>query len=140
MVEPSNTLLLSSKEQLQQDQPGTVESNKAKQIKKHPIKDRIHYFFFLVSFLAVIIFSMAPLLSNVLSGLAVFAKVIIPLVLYGAFFGYLGTNLELDLIGKLSLFGKSITIRKYYNLYISDIIFIVILSIELSFLWDYFYL
>ncbi len=107
---------------------------------EHGIKVRIDYFFFLVSFLAVIIFSMAPLLSDAIFELDLFAKATVPLVVGGAFFGYLGSAIEFDIKIKMGLHKKFVTIERAINLYVSDIIFLVVLLIELTFLWYYIYL
>ena len=104
------------------------------------IKDSTNYFFFLVSFLAVIIFAMAPLLFtlfaklnpsnntslvNFEAQLDLFAKLIVPLVILGTILSYLGTAIDLS---------------KTRTLPLSDVVFLVTLLIELYFVWTYVYL
>ncbi len=103
-------------------------------------KDSVDYFFFLVSFLVVIIFAIAPLYLTVFSKLNptntgslvgfenqldTFAKVIVPLVVLGALLGYLGTRVELS---------KTRTLR------LSTVVFLVAFLVELYFVWVYVYL
>jgi hypothetical protein len=103
-------------------------------------KDSIDYFFFLVSFLAVIIFAIASMYLTVFAKLNPtntaplvsfenqldhFAKVIVPLVIFGVLLGYLGTGVELS---------KTRTLR------MSTIVFSVTLLVELYFVWIYVYL
>ena len=103
-------------------------------------KDPMDYFFFLVSFLVVIIFAIAPLYLTVFSKLNptnteslvsfenqldTFAKVIVPLVVFGALLGYLGTGVE---------------ISKTRILRLSTIVFFVAFLVELYFVWVYVYL
>jgi hypothetical protein len=103
-------------------------------------KDSMDYFFFLVSFLVVIIFAIAPLYLTVFSKLNpvnteslvsfenqmdTFAKVIVPLVVFGALLGYLGTGVEIS---------KTRTLR------LSTIVFLVAFLVELYFVWVYVYL
>ena len=103
-------------------------------------KDSVDYFFFLVSFLVVIIFAIAPLYLTVFSKLNptnteslvsfenqldTFAKVIVPLVAFGALLGYLGTGVEIS---------KTRTLR------LSTIVFLVAFLVELYFVWVYVYL
>lgn len=138
---PNDTQALTGEQtQLVQTETKAVKSNDTMLIEDHSKKTRINYFFFLVSFLAVIIFSIAPLLSDGFSELTFFAKAVIPLVLLGALFDYLGTDIELVIKMRLNLRGKSINVEQSHNLYLSDIIFLVILLIELSFVWSYLYL
>jgi hypothetical protein len=103
-------------------------------------KDSMDYFFFLVSFLVVIIFTIAPLYLTVFSKLNPtntgslvsfenqldnFAKIIVPLVIFGAVLGYLGTGVQLS---------KTRTLR------LSSIVFLVAFLVELYFVWVYVYL
>jgi hypothetical protein len=103
-------------------------------------RDSMNYFFFLVSFLVVIIFAIAPLYLAVFSKLNptnteslvsfenqldTFAKVIVPLVAFGALLGYLGTGVEIS---------KTRTLR------LSTIVFLVAFLVELYFVWVYVYL
>ena len=103
-------------------------------------KDSMDYFFFLVSFLVVIIFTIAPLYLTVFSKLNptntgslvsfenqldTFARVIVPLVVFGALLGYLGTGVEIS---------KTRTLR------LSTIVFLVAFLVELYFVWVYVYL
>ena len=103
-------------------------------------KDSMDYFFFLVSFLVVIIFAIAPVYITVFSKLNptnavslvsfenqlnVFARVIVPLVLFGTLLGYLGTGVELS---------KTRTLR------LSNVVFLVAFLVELYFVWVYVYL
>ncbi len=102
--------------------------------------DSIDYFFFLVSFLVVIIFAIAPLYMTVFSKLNptntvplvsfenqlnVFARVIVPLVIFGTLLGYLGTEVELS---------------KTRALRLSTVVFLVAFLVELYFVWVYVYL
>lgn len=118
-------------------------------------KDSTDYFFFLVSFLAVIIFAMAPLIltvflklnpSNVSSPvsfenqLGLFAKVIVPLVIFGALLGYLGTEIELSKTRTLHLFGKKIKMKQKLTLHLSTVVFLVAFLVEIYFVWLYVYL
>ncbi|MGP6207851.1 hypothetical protein ACNF42_07495 [Cuniculiplasma sp. SKW3] len=104
------------------------DSSEVKPQFNHSVKVSIDYFFFLVSFLAVIIFSMTPLLSKALPELTLFAKVVVPLVVLGVFFAFVGTHIEI------------IMLKQTYNLHISDIFFLIILLIELFFVSYYIYL
>ena len=103
-------------------------------------KDSMDYFFFLVSFLVVIIFAIAPMILFVFAKLNpnntaplvsfenqldTFAKVIVPLVVFGTILGYLGTGVELS---------------KTWTLRLSTIVFLVAFVVELYFLWVYVYL
>ena len=103
-------------------------------------RDPTDYFFFLVSFLVVIIFAIAPLYLTVFSKLNPsnaealvsfenqldsFAKVIVPLVIFGGILGYLGTGIELS---------KTSTLR------LSTVVFLVAFLVELYFVWVYVYL
>ncbi len=88
-------------------------------------KDPMDYFFFLVSFLAVIILAIAPLFLNALSELDSFTKVIVPLVIFGALFGYLGTEIELS---------------RTRSLHLSTVVFLVAFLVEIYFVWFYVYL
>ena len=103
-------------------------------------KDSIDYFFFLVSFLVVIIFAIASMYLTVFAKLNRnntallvsfenqldhFAKVIVPLVIFGALLRYLGTGVE---------------IFKMKTLRLSTIVFWVAVLIELYFVWIYVYL
>jgi hypothetical protein len=103
-------------------------------------KDSMDYLFFLVSFLVVIIFAIAPLYITVFSKLNptktislvsfenqlnFFARVIVLLVLFGTLLGYLGTEVELS---------KTRTLR------LSNVVFLVAFLVELYFVWVYVYL
>ncbi|WMT49894.1 MAG: hypothetical protein RE472_02740 [Thermoplasmatales archaeon] len=109
----------------------------------------------MVSFLAVIIFAIAPLILTVFlklnptnsttpvsfeNQLDDFAKIIVPLVIGGAGLGYLGTNIDLSRTKTLHLFGKRIGLAQKLTLHLSTIVFMVAFLAELYFVWVYVYL
>ena len=118
-------------------------------------KDPTDYFFFLVSFLVVIIFAIAPLYLTVFSKLNPnntislvsfenqldsFAKVIVPLVIFGALFGYLGTEIELSKTQTIHLFGQKIKMKQKLTLHLSTVVLFVAFLVEMYFVWVYVYL
>ena len=118
-------------------------------------RDPTDYFFFLVSFLVVIIFAIAPLYLTVFSKLNPnntislvsfenqldsFAKVIVPLVIFGALFGYLGTEIELSKTRTIRLFGQKIRMKQKLTLHLSTVVFFVAFLVEMYFVWLYVYL
>ncbi len=118
-------------------------------------KDLTDYFFFLVSFLVVIIFAIAPLYLTVFSKLNPtntislvsfenqldsFAKMIVPLVIFGALFGYLGTEIELSKTQTIHIFGQKIRMRQKLTLHMSTVVLFVAFLVELYFAWLYVYL
>ncbi len=119
------------------------------------VKDSTDYFFFLVSFLAVIIFAMAPLIltvflklnpSNVSSPVSFetqldsFAKIMVFLVILGALFGLLGTKIELSKTRTLRFFSKKIKMKQKLTLHLSTVVFLVAFLVEIYFVWLYVYL
>ena len=118
-------------------------------------KDPTDYFFFLVSFLVVIILAIAPLYLTVFAKLNPtdsislvsfenqldsFAKIIVPLVIFGAFLGYLGTEIELSKTQTIHLFGQKIRMRQKLTLHLSTVVLFVAFLVELYFVWVYVYL
>jgi hypothetical protein len=118
-------------------------------------KDPTDYFFFLVSFLVVIIFAIAPLYLTVFAKLNPtnsislvsfenqldsFAKVIVSLVIFGAFLGYLGTEIELSKTQTIRLFSQKIRMRQKLTLHLSTVVLFVAFLVELYFVWVYVYL
>ncbi|MFG1414565.1 MAG: hypothetical protein AAE986_00180 [Thermoplasmataceae archaeon] len=118
-------------------------------------RDPTDYFFFLVSFLVVIIFAIAPLYLTVFSKLNPnntislvsfenqldsFAKVIVPLVIFGVLFGYLGTEIELSKTRTIRLFGQKIRMKQKLTLHLSTVVFFVAFLVEMYFVWLYVYL
>ena len=118
-------------------------------------RDPTDYFFFLVSFLIVIIFAIAPLYLTVFSKLNptntislvsfenqldFFAKVIVPLVIFGVLFGYLGTEIELSETRTIRLFGQKIRMKQKLTLHLSTVVFFVAFLVEMYFVWLYVYL
>jgi hypothetical protein len=118
-------------------------------------RDPTDYFFFLVSFLIVIIFAIAPLYLTVFSKLNPtntislvsfenqldsFAKVIVPLVIFGVLFGYLGTEIELSETRTIRLFGQKIRMKQKLTLHLSTVVFFVAFLVEMYFVWLYVYL
>jgi hypothetical protein len=118
-------------------------------------RDPTDYFFFLVSFLVVIIFAIAPLYLTVFSKLnpssteslvsfenqlGSFAKVIVPLVIGGALFGYLGTEIELSKTRTLHLLGQEVKMSQKLTLHLSTVVLFVAFLVELYFVWVYVYL
>ena len=118
-------------------------------------RDPTDYFFFLVSFLVVIIFAIAPLYLTVFSKLNpnntislesfenqldFFAKVIVPLVIFGALFGFLGTEIELSKTQTIHLFGQKIKMKQKLTLHLSTVVLFVAFLVELYFVWLYVYL
>ena len=118
-------------------------------------RDPTDYFFFLVSFLIVIIFAIAPLYLTVFSKLNPtntislvsfenqldsFAKVIVSLVIFGVLFGYLGTEIELSETRTIRLFGQKIRMKQKLTLHLSTVVFFVAFLVEMYFVWLYVYL
>ena len=118
-------------------------------------RDSMDYFFFLVSFLVVIIFAIAASNVTVFSKLNptnteslvsfenqldTFARVIVPLVIFGALLGYLGTEIDLTKTQTLHLFCRKIRMGQKLTLHLSNIVFLVAFLVELYFVWVCVYL
>jgi hypothetical protein len=104
-------------------------------------KDPTDHFFFLISFLAVIIFAMARYtisLANLKDQLDLFAKAIIPLVILGAWFGYNKKEIELSKPRTVHLFGQKKIIR--LTLRLSTVVLSLAFLIEIYFVVMYVYL
>ncbi len=132
-----------------------VASSRTRSGSRVDAKDPTDYFFFLVSFLVVIIFAIAPLYLTVFAKLNPtdsislvsfenqldsFAKVIVPLVIFGALLGYLGTEIELSKTQTIRLFGQKIRMRQKLTLHLSTVVLFVAFLVELYFVWVYVYL
>ena len=132
-----------------------VASSRTRSGSRVDAKDPTDYFFFLVSFLVVIIFAIAPLYLTVFAKLNPtdsislvsfenqldsFAKIIVPLVIFGAFLGYLGTEIELSKTQTIRLFGQKIRMRQKLTLHLSTVVLFVAFLVELYFVWVYVYL
>ena len=132
-----------------------VASSRTRSGSRVDAKDPTDYFFFLVSFLVVIIFAIAPLYLTVFAKLNPtdsislvsfenqldsFAKVIVPLVIFGAFLGYLGTEIELSKTQTIRLFGQNIRMKQKLTLHLSTVVLFVAFLVELYFVWLYVYL
>ncbi|MEM0010815.1 MAG: hypothetical protein QXJ62_02345 [Nitrososphaeria archaeon] len=132
-----------------------VASSRTRSGSRVDAKDPTDYFFFLVSFLVVIIFAIAPLYLTVFAKLNPtdsislvsfenqldsFAKVIVPLVIFGAFLGYLGTEIELSKTQTIRLFGQNIRMKQKLTLHLSTVVLFVAFLVELYFVWVYVYL
>ena len=118
-------------------------------------RDPTDYFFFLVSFLVVIIFAMAPMILTIFAKLNptntgpmvsfenqldAFAKVIVPLMIFGALWGYLGTEIELSNTRTLHLLGQEVKMNQKLTLHQSTVVLFVAFLVELYFVWVYVYL
>jgi hypothetical protein len=69
-----------------------------------------------------------------------FAKVIVPLVIFGVLFGYLGTEIELSKTRTIRLFGQKIRMKQKLTLHLSTVVFFVAFLVEMYFVWLYVYL
>jgi len=107
--------------------------------KSNSTRDSLDYLFFLVSFLAVIIFAMPSLISTLFTQLNpnnpgplltfyaqldLATKIIVPLIIFGVVLGWIGIEIRLT---------KTATLR------LSTFVFLTVLIIEIFLTWIYVY-